>query len=122
MRGRRLWMKLDSQSGVVKVYVTKNQLKVEDGTLVDACFDPHANTIEIKWSEDLHHMKMKLLHELLHVCFNPHAGDMKQNILGGKDYIEWDTREELLVSFLEPILFDLLVRNGMVRFPNPPKP
>lgn len=121
MRGRRLWLKLSTQRGELRVYVTKWPLKDDEGNAADALYDENLNTIEIVWGPDEAFMKMKLLHELIHVCFSPHSGDMKQSVLGGKLHKTVRQREEMIVSFLEPHLFDLLTRNWMLRIPKPPK-
>jgi hypothetical protein len=44
------------------------------------------------------------LHEIMHSCFGSFSEDLKEHI-GIKN-----NREELLIGFLEPILFDLLNR------------
>ncbi len=121
MRGRRLWMKLQTQRGELRVYVTKEPLKDNDGGRADALFDEDLNTINIAHGPDVGFMKMKLLHELLHVCFSPATGDIKQSVLGGRLHENVWKREEMVVAFLEPVLFDLLSRNRLIRIPNPPK-
>lgn len=121
MRGRRLWLKLQTQRGELRVYVTKLPLKDDDGNKCDALYDEDLNTIEIAYGNDDGFMRMKLLHELLHACFSPHSGDMKGSVLGGKLHENVRKREEMVVSFLEPTLYDLLSRNLLLRIPRPPR-
>ena len=92
-----------------------------DGDSCDAYFDLQKNIIEIAWKPDESFLKMKLMHELLHVCFSAHSGQMLAKVLGGKSDEEREEREELIVSFLEPVFYDLLSRNGWLKFPKPPK-
>jgi hypothetical protein len=121
MRGRRIWVKLQTQRGELRVYVVKWVLKDDDGNVADALYDSDNNCIEVTWGPDDNFMKMKLLHELLHVCFSPHSGDIKYSVLGGNLLETRWFREEMVVSFLEPVLYDLLTRNALLKFPKPPK-
>lgn len=119
MRGRRLWMKLEAHGGTIPVYVQRGELKDDEGNDVDAYYEKDKPEIVIKHSDNAAGMKMKLHHELLHVCFGSHSGDAKAFL--GSTYDARGKREEDIVSFLEPIQFDLLVRNGWLRYPNPPR-
>jgi len=120
MKGRRLWCKVAVHGSEVRVYVTKKPI-VLDGIPCDAYYDEETGIIEIAWCQDESFLKMKLLHELLHVCFHAHSGDMKEKVLGGKTRDQRTAREEMVVSFLEPVLYDLLARNQWLKFPKPPK-
>lgn len=117
MRGRKLWLRAETQSGPLSVYVVK-ELRNESGDPLHAEYDPDTHTILVEWCENATKMKQDLHHELLHVCFAGSSGDARENALG-PDYV---TREEKLVSFLEPVHFDLLMRNGWLKYPNPPRP
>jgi hypothetical protein len=121
MKGRRLWCKVAVHGSEVRVYVTKKELLLDDGSACDAYFDTETNIIEISWCPDEAFMKMKLMHELLHVCFRAHSSDLLGKVLGTKTIDQQSNREEQIVSFLEPVLYDLLARNGWLHFPKPPK-
>jgi len=121
MKGRRLWCKVAAHGSVVRVYLTKKELKLEDGSVCDAYYDPELNSIEIAWRADESYLKMRLLHELLHVCFSAHSGDMREKVFGRESPKQKVSREELVVSFLEPVLYDILSRNKWLKFPRPPK-
>lgn len=121
MRGRRFWCKVAAHGSDVRVFVTKSQPEI-DGHLCDAYYDSEDNTITVGWQADESAVKMKLLHELLHVCFKAHSGDIRAKVLGGSTVEARNTREEMVVSFLEPVLFDILTRNGFLRLPKPPRP
>lgn len=95
--------------------VTHDDGTVCDGLLLDG------RTILVRQYDDESFMKMKVLHELLHVAFSAHTGDALEGVLG-KDFRKHSPdREELVVSFLEPILFAMLAGNKLLRFPKPPK-
>lgn len=115
---RRLWFRLHSQAGQIPVFVTQEDLTV-DGALAEAYYDKATPCIVIKYTDNVDAMKMRLHHELLHVCFGSHSGDAVSFL--GRTPSARDKREEHLISFLEPIQFDLLKRNGFLRYPNPPK-
>lgn len=120
MKGRRLWLRVSVHGGTVPVYVAKGPLLDDDGvTAVDAWYDKDVPEIVIEQKDNEVAMKMKLHHELLHVCFGAHSGDAKAFL--GSTYESRSKREEDVVSFLEPVQFDLLVRNGWLRYPKPPR-
>lgn len=119
MRGRRLWIKAEGQTGPLKIYVTKKEIDIE-GVRCKASFDPEKDEIEVAATTGEQAMKRSLLHELLHKCFAGASGDLREKILGDKTPEARSEREELIVSYLEPILYDLLTRNGWLRIPKPP--
>lgn len=120
MRGRRLWLRVSAHGGTIPVYVAKGPLFDDDGvTEVDAWYDREVNEIVVKQLDNVAAMKMKLHHELIHVCFGSHSGDARAFL--GKSVEARAKHEEDIVSFLEPVQFDLLVRNKWLRYPKPPR-
>ena len=122
MRGRRLWTKVAVHGGIVPVYVVKQPIVDDDGvTNLDAYYDPDVPEIVIEQSDNVPKMKQRLHHELLHVCFGAHSGDARAKVLGAQTEDGRAKREEDIVSFIEPVQFDMLVRNGWLRYPVPPR-
>lgn len=122
MRGQRLWLKVEAHGGTLPVYVVKGDLYNSDGeTEVEAYYDRETPCIKIKQIDNIALMKQTLHHELLHLCFGVHSGDARAAVFRSKTTEGRYRREEEIVSFLEPIQFDLLVRNGWLKYPNPPK-
>ena len=120
MRGRRLWLRVQVHGGSIPVYVDKGPLVSDEGYECDAFYERDTPQIVVKWTGNVAAMKQKLHHELLHVCFGAHTGDAREPLFG-RSVGARDKKEELIVSFLEPVQFDLLVRNGWLRYPNPPR-
>jgi hypothetical protein len=118
-RGWRLWCKVAIHGGTIQVYATKQDLTDGEGP-VDAYCDLDAGEIVVRYSDNVSIMYMRLHHELLHACFAAHSGDAKDRLFGSTPDTRAE-REEALVSFLEPVQFDLLVRNGFLKYPKPPK-
>lgn len=116
---RRLWLTVQAHGGTVPVYVAKVVIG-DEGEEVEAYFDRTKPEIVIEQAENVALMKSRLHHELLHLCFGAHSGDARAPVLGRTPAAR-AKREEAVVSFLEPVQFDLLVRNGWLRYPNPPK-
>lgn len=122
VRGRRLWMKIAAHGGVIPVYVTKDEASLTvDDCEVDAYYDPDGPYILIRSMDNISMMCQRLHHELLHVCFGAHSGDAREVVLGSKTPAGRAKREEMIVSFIEPVQFDLLVRNGFLHYPKPPR-
>jgi folate-dependent phosphoribosylglycinamide formyltransferase PurN len=92
-----------------------------EGNSLDAQYDPEAPIILVKHVDHAARMQMTLHHELLHVCFAAHSGDARQAALGPRTHEGRARREEAIVSFIEPVQFDLLVRNGWLKYPKPPR-
>jgi hypothetical protein len=120
MRGRRLWLRVQVHGGVIPVFVTKI-LEDDNGDDLDGYFDQDIPCVLIRQVENVSAMKQTLHHELLHVCFRGHSGTAREKILRGRTPDGRARREEDIISFLEPIQFDLLVRNGWLRYPSPPR-
>jgi len=120
MRGRRLWLKVQVHGGVIPVYVVKD-LPDDNGDDLDGYFDQEKPLILVRQIDSASAMKQTLHHELLHVCFRGHSGVARETILRSRTVEGRARREEDLISFLEPVQFDLLVRNKWLRYPNPPK-
>ena len=116
---RRLWCKAQVHGGTIRVYLTTYKPDDGSGDKCDGTFDSEKGEIEIDASLSDDKAKMTLLHELLHVCFGGASGQLRENVLGAKTPEARATREEMVVSFIEPVLYDLLVRNGWLRFPKP---
>jgi hypothetical protein len=120
MRGRRLWLKVEAPGRQIPVFVVK-VLEDEDGHDLFGQFDTEKPQILIRQIDDVGAMKQTLHHELLHVCFSGHSGDARARVLHSKTKDGRFDREEEIVSFLEPTQYDLLFRNGYLRYPNPPR-
>ena len=125
MRGRRLWMRVRAHGGTIPVYVVKTDLYQYDGdgdgeTELDAYYDQGKPEIVVRQTDNTTLMKQRLHHELLHACFGAHTADGLA-ALGAFTPAGRAKREEDIVSFLEPIQFDMLTRNGFLRYPNPPR-
>jgi hypothetical protein len=111
-----------AHGGIIPVYVAKGPLFDDDGvTAVEAYYDTEAPCIVVEQSDNVSRMKQRLHHEILHVVFGAHSGDARAKCLGSQTMEGRARREEDIVSFIEPIQFDLLVRNGWLRYPKPPK-
>lgn len=121
MRGRRLWLKVHVHGGVIPVYVVRGPIFDDDGTELDGYYDPAVPCVSIREMDNVALMKQRLHHELLHVCFGAHTGDVLQRVLGAFSLDHQARREEDIVAFIEPMQFDLLVRNKFLRYPNPPR-
>jgi hypothetical protein len=121
MRGRRLWLKVQAHGSVIPVYVSKTVVDDDGVTEIFGYFDSEAPLIIIRAMDNIASMKQTLHHELLHVCFGAHSGDAREMVFKGKTRDGRAKREEEIISFLEPVQFDLLVRNGWLRYPNPPR-
>jgi hypothetical protein len=118
---RKLWLTVIGCAGMrIPVYCARGLLHL-DGAQVDAFFDVDTPEIVIAWVPNTAVMKLRLHHELLHVCFGTYSGDTKAQVLGGRTTNARWAREEHVVSFLEPVQYDLLVRNGWLRYPDPPR-
>lgn len=120
MKGRRLWLKVETLLGPVPVFVVKT-LEDDDGFDLSGLFDQDKPEILIRQIDNVMSMKQTLHHELLHVCFRAHSGTAREAVFKSRTVEGRHDREEELVSFLEPVQFDLLVRNGWLRYPNPPR-
>ncbi len=105
------------------MYVTNNDalLKDDEGGDVDAYYDPEVPSILVKYTGNVAMMQQRLHHELLHVVFGAHSGDARAVVLGSNTCAGRAKREEAIVSFIEPVQFDLLVRNGFLKYPKPPR-
>ena len=115
---RKLWCEFTTQIGKLKVYILKDESVLgNDGQECQGTFNPDANVIEIAFCTNAMRMYQTLHHELLHVCFTGHGCDFKEKLFG-KDA---DKREEYFISFIEPIQFDLMVRNKLLNYPAIPK-
>ena len=121
MKGRRLWMRVQTAAGELRVYATTLAVENDDGEACDATFDPDTHTIEVRWRPDAAAMKLDLHHELIHRCFHGVGGDALEKVFGRVTRERREAREEAVVSFLDRVQFDLLTRNGFLRYPNPPR-
>jgi hypothetical protein len=117
VRGRRLWLKVEAHGSTIPVFV----VKVVDEEGSDGEFNQEVPEILIRQTDNVASMKQTLHHELLHVCFRGHSGTTRESILRSKTNEGRAKREEEIISFLEPVQFDLMVRNGFLRYPNPPR-
>lgn len=113
---RKLWLKLSAHGREIPVYV----VNVVDGDDSGGEYDYENNRINIKSSPNIHEMKSALHHEFHHVFFDGCSGDVRQRVLGPKTVKGRAQREEQIVSYLEPVSYDILVRNGFLKYPDPP--
>ncbi len=118
-RGRRLWMKLETATGPLPVYVTKRPLVVESGE-VQAYYDPVKHEIVINLDAGAHRVPQIFLHELLHRALDDMPVELWSVIFQTDKLEERSAREELLVGFLENVFYDLVFRNRILRIPKPP--
>ena len=122
---RRLWIKASALGGDLRIYLVPYDLPIKnndmDGNDCRGMYDPVRDEIEVSEDQGEVNMKRSLLHEILHKCFSAISGDLQKVILGEEDMDALARREELVVGYLEPLLYDVLVRNGWLKFPEPPK-
>lgn len=121
MRGRRLWFKVEAHGGLTPVYVQKAPLIAPDGEPCDAYYERDAPRIVVEQKDNVTLMKQKLFHELKHLATDSHTGDAREHAFIGKTSEERAQHEERVVGFQEVPEFDILTRNGWLKFPNPPK-
>lgn len=122
MRGRRLWMRLEAHGGKVPVYVQKAPLlSPDDGTPCDAYYERDTPCIVVEQKDNVPLMKQKLFHELKHLACNAHTGTAREQVFNGATQDERGEHEERIISFFEVPEYDILARNGFLKFPNPPK-
>lgn len=82
---------------------------------------PDKNTIYVRNDGDSTRILVLLFHEILHVNFSaPGDPPLLKLIFGGKDVDKTRDREEAVVTFLAPRLFNMLVKNGMLIMPERP--
>ena len=120
MRGRRLWTKVEAHGHLIPVFVVKSLID-DNGDDLDGFFDQDKPEILVRQIDNASAMKSTLHHELMHVCFRGHCGTTRETILRSKTQDGRAKREEEIIAFLEPLQFDLLMRNKWLRYPNPPK-
>jgi hypothetical protein len=121
VRGRRLWLRAQAHGHAIPVYVVKAPLfDPEDPKIeCDAYYNCEEPVILVRQMDNVDLMRQRLHHELLHVCFGAHSGDSLDKVFGA--HKGRGKREEDVCSFLEPIQYDLLVRNGWLKYPKPPR-
>ncbi len=119
---RTLWMPGDAQGGPFNVWETAEDIDY-DGVKCKGLCEVTAgrrDDISVSAKQGLAQMKQTLLHEQMHKCWGTASGDLREFILGEKTPEKRARREELITSFLEPVLYDLLARNGWLKYPDPP--
>lgn len=121
MKGRRLWMKVEARGRTIPVFVVKTLEDEETGHDYQGVFHYEVPEILIRQIDDKGAMKQTLHHELLHVCFTGHSGDKRAHLFNSQSKNTREKREEQMVSFLETEQYDLLYRNGWLKYPNPPR-
>jgi hypothetical protein len=114
-RGTLLWIKGKAPYESMKVYSSKT-VTVEDDDC-KGCYDSVKDQIDISSEQPENGMKKTLMHELMHKVCDDMSGDLAERIFG-KDY---NAKEELIVSYMAPVLYDILSHHGWLRFPKPPK-
>jgi hypothetical protein len=107
MRGRRLWVKVEAHGRKIPFYVVKELLNDEGDDLDGVYYYEHGYGC-IRQIDDKNAMKQTLHHELMHVAMiNDPTMPLK--------------RQHELIDRLETPHYDILVRNGWLRYPNPPR-
>jgi hypothetical protein len=117
----RLWMWLESHVGRLALRVKREVKSVDGKHLHDAAYCSDEQEIEVAETDNITIMEMRAFHEMMHVCFDGHSTDKLAKVFHTEDVDEQERREEDVVSFLETQFYDLLKRNGLLRFPKPPK-
>lgn len=114
------WLNLDAFGGSTPVF-TVRQATGPEGEVTDASYDHTENRIEITdGPADL--QKHRLFHETTHRAFGNVGIELLAKVFKcTEDKDEIEKREELIVSFLDVTLYDILTRNGWLRIPDPPK-
>jgi hypothetical protein len=117
---RRLWMRLKAHGGEIPVFVQRDKLVDDEGVECDALYEPTKGLIVVRQYPNVDYMKAKLHHEIMHVCLENHTADVQERLFGPveKDRTE---NEEVFIGIMEPTQYDLLTRNGFLRYPNPPR-
>ena len=111
MRGRRIWLK-----GADGHRVYESKKLVVDGNEAHACYDMQTGDIEVASSApDV--MKRSLFHEHCHKALAHISAEERERIFANENREE---AEEELCLYLEKTVYDLLTRNGFLRYPNPP--
>lgn len=117
-------MKVKTATGVLPVYVSnvdEDFISADGDEPIDAFYDRENNCLAVRYMANADAMKQNLHHELLHVAFSGHGDETRCRVLGCRTTKAADRREEDIVLFLEPAQFDLLTRNGFLRYPKPPR-
>ena len=118
---KKLWLRMAAAGGDTPVYLTKEPTVEGSDESVNGFYETEKNFIEVESGLTGQIQKETLFHEIIHRCFSTASGDLQAKILGHSSREKrWD-HEELIVSFLAPVLYDILVRNGWLRIPDPPK-
>ena len=99
----RKWLTLDSIYGPVDVRLVPD-LVDDNGESVDGLFLPESFSIHIESKQTSSKRHSTLLHEMMHLVF---ASARTEKVV--------EDNEEAFVTFVEPVLFDLLRRNGFLR-------
>ena len=113
---RKLWTKISANGRDISVYVVARV--DEEGSQAE--YDYDTNSINVM-EQNAHEMKQSLHHELMHVCCDSCGGELRQWALGHRTPKMRAIREERIISFLEPRQYDILVRNGFLKYPDPPR-
>ncbi len=121
MKGRRLWMKLQTHVGEVRVFI-KRKVVHEDG---DECHAQYIEgtppIIEVEQNDNVVVMEKGVFYECIHNCHEGISHTEWTRVYGDIEWEKMEEREEENAMFMETKLFDLLKRNGLLRFPKPPK-
>ena len=116
---RRLWTKLNTPIGEVRVYAQTRVID-EDGCDCHAQYLADKRIIEVQWSNP-ELMKKHLFHELVHHCFEGINDLTWTAMFGSVPDDQVGNCEEEVADFFEEKMYDLLTRNGLLKIPNPPK-
>ena len=113
MSGRKTWMRGEG----FRVYAHKASTLSFDGDDHYAYYDETTGNVHVG-SNAADIMGRKAFHELGHKAFHGISYNDAVAIFGEDDV---DLKEEALMCFLETKFYDLLVRNGWLKFAKPPK-
>lgn len=114
-------MKLDSHVGEIRVYVKKAVIHADGDVLHAQYIFGTPPVIEVEWNENVTVMERNVFHELIHNCHEGISYIEWERVYGEVDEDQMEAQQEENAMFLENKLFDLLKRNGLLRFPKPPK-
>jgi hypothetical protein len=119
-RNPRLLTRLNVQGNDWRVYLT-NADDEPDLAGADGVTSVDDSLIALDERLEPTRMGTAFLHELIHACLSaPASVEVLARVFECK-HADVRGREEALVSYLAPILFDTLARNGLLKLPKVPK-
>lgn len=115
--GRRVWLKGDG----FKVYLTNRETLEHGGRDYYGWLEQETGNIEIA-GKNPELIRKTAFHELIHKALFALNPKTKEDIFGDdRTEEQYEDQEEQLCRLLEDKLYDLLSRNGWLKFPKPPR-